>query len=370
MIAVVPGPARLTIDLKAIVTNYRRLCRLAAPGEVAAVVKADAYGLGAVPVATALARAGCGSFFVARLAEGLGLRPAIPNARILVLDGLGHGGEEACAEHDLVPVLNQLHDVVRWVAEARRLGRRLKAALHVDTGMCRLGLSISDARRVAAARAAEIEPILVMSHLACSEECHNPLNQHQLDRLKEVASLFPGVPRSLANSSGIYLGAAWRLDLCRPGVALYGVNPIPDLPNPMLAVVRLEAPVLQVHEVDASGSVGYGATYATRPGMAIATVPVGYADGLPRGIAPGWTVRLHGREVPLAGRVSMDLTSLDVTALDRELVSRGDMVELIGGPDGVDRLAAAAGTIGYEILTRLGRRFERVYLQDGGTADP
>jgi alanine racemase len=370
LIAVSPGPARLTVDLKAIVTNYRRLCRLAGPGEVAAVVKADAYGLGAVPVATALARAGCRTFFVARLAEGLALRPAIPDRRIFILDGLGAGGEEACARHDLLPVLNQLHDVVRWVAEARRLGRRLQAALHVDTGMCRLGLSMGEARRVAAAQAAEIEPVLVMSHLACAEERDNPLNERQLERLGETASLFPGVPRSLANSSGIYLGAAWRLDLCRPGAALYGVNPIPDLPNPMLAVVRLEAPVLQVHEVDAPGSVGYGATYATQAGMVIATVPVGYADGLPRGIGPGWTVRLHGREMPLAGRVSMDLTSVDVSAVVRELVGRGDMVELIGGPDGVDRLAAAAGTIGYEVLTRLGRRFERVYLEDGGAAEP
>jgi len=180
------APARLTIDLKAIVTNYRRLCRVAAPAEVAAVVKADAYGLGAVPVATALARAGCRSFFVARLAEGLALRPALPESRIFVLDGLGIGGEEACAEQGLIPVLNQLHDVVRWVAQARRLECRLAAALHVDTGMCRLGLSMADLRRVAAARAEEIELILVMSHLACAEERDNPLNQRQLDRFREA----------------------------------------------------------------------------------------------------------------------------------------------------------------------------------------
>lgn len=364
MSAAPQGPARLTVDLRAVATNYRRLCRLAAPGEVAGVVKADAYGLGAGPVARALAAAGCRSFFVARLSEGLELREALPESRIFVLDGLGCGGEEACARRRLIPVLNQLHDVVRWVAEARRLGRRLPAALHVDTGMMRLGLSPGDLKRVAAAQAPEIEPVLVMSHLACAEECRNPLNQRQLARFHEASRLFPGVPRSLANSSGIYLGGAWRLDLCRPGAALYGVNPIPDLPNPMLAAVRLEAPILQVHEVDAPGSVGYGAAYATRPGMVIATVPVGYADGLPRGVGPDWTARLHGREVPLAGRVSMDLTSLDVSALEPGRVSRGDMVELIGGPDGVDRLAAAAGTIGYEILTRLGRRLERLYLED------
>jgi len=229
--------------------------------------------------------------------------------------------------------------------------------------MCRLGFSAVDASRLAAALPPEVDPVLVMSHLACAEEGQHPLNAAQLRRFEGLAALFPGVPRSLANSSGIFLGAAWRQDLCRPGVALYGVNPTPGRPNPMLPVVGLTAPVLQVHEVDAPGSVGYGATYRTGPGAVIATVPVGYADGFPRaaGDAKVW---LHDREVPIAGRVSMDLMSLDVSALGSETVRPGRSVELIGGADGVDRLAAAAGTIGYEVLTRLGRRFERVYLDD------
>jgi alanine racemase len=229
--------------------------------------------------------------------------------------------------------------------------------------MCRLGFSAADARRLAAATPPEIEPVLVMSHLACAEEPDHPLNAAQLGRFEELAPLFPGVPRSLANSSGIFLGPGWRQDLCRPGVALYGVNPTPGRPNPMLPVVGLTAPVLQVHEVDAPGSVGYGATYRTLPGAVIATVPVGYADGFPRA-AGAAKARIAGREVPIAGRVSMDLIGLDVSALGAGEVRPGMPVELIGGADGVDRLAEAAGTIGYEVLTRLGRRFERVYLDE------
>jgi alanine racemase len=205
-----------------------------------------------------------------------------------------------------------------------------------------------------------------MSHLACAEEPDHPLNAEQLARFGELAGPFAGVPRSLANSSGIFLGPAYRFQLCRPGVALYGVNPTPGRPNPMMPVVRVEAPVLQVHEVDAPGSVGYGATRATRPGERIATVPVGYADGFPRA-AGAWAARFGGAELPLAGRVSMDLITVDATTAPG--LGPGSVVELLGGPDGVDRLAAAAGTIGYEVLTRLGRRFERVYLdeEEGGT---
>lgn len=358
---------RLTVDLRAVVANWRALRRIAAPAEVAAVVKADAYGLGASRVAAALARAGCRTFFVARVGEGVELRARLPRARILVLDGLAAGGAETCAAEDLTPVLNQPFEIGRWAGQARGVGRRLPAALHVDTGMCRLGLSVGEARRQAADLPPEVEPVLVMSHLACAEEPDHPLNGAQLGRLAGLADLLPGVPRSLANSSGIFLGDPYRHELCRPGVALYGVNPTPGRPNPMRPVVRLEAPVLQVHEVDAPGSVGYGATFAARPGMRIATVAVGYADGFPRA-AGAWTGL--GGAAPVAGRVSMDLTGLDVTGLPPGAVRPGRMVELLAGPDAVDRFAATAGTIGYEILTRLGRRFERVYLDHEDEAAP
>jgi alanine racemase len=202
-----------------------------------------------------------------------------------------------------------------------------------------------------------------MSHLACAEEPDNPMNWEQLARFERLRPLLPAAPASLANSSGVFLGAAFHHQLCRPGVALYGVNPTPCRANPMAPVVTLEAPVLQVHEVGAPGSVGYGATYRTRGGARIATVPVGYADGYLRAAGERATARIAGHEVALAGRVSMDLISLDISGLAEGAVRPGVAVELIGGPDGVDRLAAAAGTIGYEILTRLGSRFARRYIR-------
>ena len=364
-----PGPARLTVDLRAIVANWRRLCRLAGGARVAAVVKADAYGLGADRVAPALARAGCRDFFVARLSEGVALRHVLPSdARLLVLDGLASPNADPLLEHDLIPVLNGRRDVGGWVALARHAGRRLPAAIHIDTGMCRLGLSADEARRAAGDDLSGIDLVLVMSHLACAEDTDHPLNHLQLERFREVSALFPGAPRSLANSSGMFLGADWHFDLCRPGVALYGVNPTPGRPNPMLPVVRLEAPVLQQHDIAEVGTVGYGATRAVWPGERIVTVPVGYADGFPRSVGPGWSAKLLGFDLPLAGRVSMDTMCLDASAVPPDLLARrGTVVELVGGPDGVDRLAAAAGTIGYEILTRLGRRYERVYLDEDGS---
>jgi alanine racemase len=221
--------------------------------------------------------------------------------------------------------------------------------------MCRLGLSESELQRLEPADLDAIDLRLVMSHLACAEEADNPMSREQLARFERLRAALPAAPASFANSSGIFLGPAFHFQLCRAGVALYGVNPTPDRANPMAPVVALEAPVLQVHEVGSPGSVGYGATYRTRVGSRIATIPVGYADGYLRSAAARAVARI-------AGRVSMDLISLDVSALPAAAVHPGLMVELIGGPDGVDRLGKAAGTIGYEVLTRLGSRFARRYI--------
>jgi alanine racemase len=203
----------------------------------------------------------------------------------------------------------------------------------------------------------------VMSHLACAEERDNPMNHRQRARFEELRAKLPPVSASMANSSGIFLGADFHYQLCRPGVALYGVNPTPGQPNPMVPVVTLEAPILQVHEATEAGSVGYGATYATHPGARIATVPVGYADGYPRAAGNMAMARIGARHVRVAGRVSMDLITLDVSDLPHAETRPGAMVELVGGPDGVDRLAEAGGTIGYEVLTRLGTRFTRRYIR-------
>ena len=354
--------AVLTVDLGALADNYRRLQRAAADSEVAAVVKANGYGLGALEVAVALSDAGCRSFFVAHPDEGLGLRGRLPAAPIHVLNGLPAGSEAAMVEAGLIPVLNHPGELARWAGQARRVGRPLPAALQIDTGMCRLGFAGADLERLDASALAGLELVLVMSHLACAEEPDHPLNEQQRQRFEQLRGRLPATRASLANSSGIFLGRAFHYDLCRPGVALYGVNPTPGRANPTAPVVTLEAPVLQVHEVRAPGTVGYGATYRTRAGMRIATVPLGYADGYPRAAGGRARARIAGHVVPLVGRVSMDLITLDVSALPADAVRLGTMVTMIGGLDGVDELAAAAGTIGYEVLTRLGSRFARRYI--------
>jgi len=359
------GKAILTIDLDALARNYRRLCREAQGVEVGGVVKANGYGLGAVEVADALWQAGCRRLFVAHVDEGLALRAVLPQAAIHVLNGAPPGAMADLVEARLIPVLNHPGELAAFAAHAREHGERLPAVVHIDSGMCRLGFSAAEVRAIDAGDLEVLQLVLVMSHLACAEERDNPLNERQRLRFEALRRQLPDGPACFANSSGIFLGPAYHFDLCRPGVALYGVNPTPDRTNPMAPVVTLEAPVLQVHDIDEPGSVGYGATYATRPGMRIATVPVGYADGYLRSASNRAMARIGGAEVPLAGRVSMDLITLDVTGLPRDAVRPGTPVTLIGGPDGIDELAAAAGTIGYEVLTRLGRRFARRYIPVG-----
>jgi alanine racemase len=363
--------AILTIDLGALVDNHRRLRRQAPGSEVAAVVKADGYGLGAREIAAALWQNGCRSFFVAHPGEGTALRATLPDATIFVLHGLQDGAGEDLVAAALIPVLNQPGELARYAALARRRARRLPAALQIDTGMCRLGFAEAELMRLDRAQLDALDLRLVMSHLACAEEPANPMNQEQRARFERLRTLLPDAPESLANSSGIFLGPAFHRQVCRPGVALYGVNPTLGQANPMAPVVTLEAPILQVHDVAVPGSVGYGATYRTRAATRIATVPVGYADGYLRAASGRATARIAGQEVPLAGRVSMDLINLDVSELPVDAVRPGVLVELIGGPDGVDRVAKAAGTIGYEVLTRLGSRFARRYIRPAARkADP
>jgi alanine racemase len=355
--------AILTVDLGALVENYRRLRREAPRSEIAAVVKADGYGLGAREVAAALWQSGCRSFFVAHPGEGTALRATLPDATIFVLHGLQQGSGEDLIAAALIPVLNHPDELARYAALARRRERRLPAAVQIDSGMCRLGFAEAELIRFDRAQIDALDVRLVMSHLACAEEPANPMNQEQRTRFERLRTLLPDASTSLANSSGIFLGPAFHGQVCRPGVALYGVNPTPGDANPMAPVVTLEAPILQLHEVAVPGSVGYGATHRTRAGTRVATVPVGYADGYLRAASGRAAARIAGQEVPLAGRVSMDLISLDVSALRPDAARPGTMVELIGGANGVDRLAEAAGTIGYEVLTRLGSRFARRYIR-------
>jgi alanine racemase len=349
-----PGQAILRVDLSAIVANWRDLgARHGA--QVAGVVKADAYGLGAAPVARALRDAGCATFFVAHLVEGLALRVALgPAPDIIVLDGFPPGADE---DARLWPVLNHLGDV----AQHAQAGST--AVLHLDTGMARLGLDAQEQAVLAEgpARLAGLDLRFVMSHLACADEPAHPLNAIQAARFAQAADrIAPAVPRSLANSAGIFLGADFRSALARPGCALYGCNPTPTARNPMRQVVRLEAEVLQVRAIAAGDTVGYGASWVAPGPRRIATVAAGYADGYLRALSGRSLGILHGRAVPLVGRVSMDLTTFDVTEVPQ--AAPGDRLLLIGGAGNTpDDIAARAGTIGYEVLTALGARYHRHY---------
>lgn len=368
--ATAPGPDAesggiLTIDLAAIVANWRELGRRAAPAACAAVVKADAYGCGTEPVAAALATAGCTTFFVANLAEARRVRAVAPDAAIYVLVTMP-GTFAACAQANLRPVIGSIDELAEWEA-FRAGGWHGTAALHVDTGMNRLGLSAGDIAQLdprETARRAGLD--LLMSHFACSEEPGHPLNARQMAEFREVRDRFPGVPGSLANSSGIFLGPDAHHDLVRPGVALYGANPTPGHLSLMRPVLRLEGRVVQVREVEVDDTVGYGAMWTARRPTRLAVVAIGYADGFLRAASasdgkPGAEAIVAGHPCPLAGRVSMDLLAVDVTGLPADTPRRGDLVALLDDDIGVDDLASHAGTISYEVLTSLGRRYRRVY---------
>jgi alanine racemase len=357
----------LTVDLNAIVANWRKLEKTAVPAECAAVIKADAYGCGAAPVARALARAGCKTFFVATLDEARATRAALPSAALYVLGGFFQNCGDAYAKINARPVIGDLNELAEWDVFCRRSGWRGGAAIHVDTGMHRLGLTVADAEGIVPRiNAGDHGITLVMSHLACAEALHHSLNARQLATFREIASLFSGVPASLSNSSGIFLGPHFQFDIVRPGAALYGINPTPEADNPMQPVVDLKARIVQLRAIDKGETVGYGATWTARRPTKLAIVSAGYADGYFRAGGSsdgtrGADVIVAGKRCPIVGRISMDLMAVDVTDLEKNAARRGHLVTLIGEGITVDELAHHFGTIGYEVLTSLGPRYARVY---------
>jgi alanine racemase len=362
----------LTVDLDAIVANWRKLEKTAVPAECGGVIKADAYGCGIEPVARALATAGCKTFFVATLEEARAARAAVPSAAIYALNGLFQNTGEAYAKIDCRPVIGDLNELAEWDMFCRRTGWNGGAAIHIDTGMHRLGLTVTEAHGlIPRINAGDHGITLVMSHLASAEQLNNPVNVRQLTAFREIASLFTSVPTSLANSSGIYLGAPFQFDLVRPGAALYGVNPTPESDNPMQPVLELKARIVQFRNIERGETVGYGGTWTARRPTRIAVVSAGYADGYFRAASAndgtrGAEVIVAGKRCPVAGRISMDLMAVDITDLPPNAVRRGHMVTLIGEGITVDELAHHFGTIGYEVLTSLGRRYARIYK--GGAA--
>jgi len=360
----------LTIDLSAVEANWKILRAASTPAECAAVVKADGYGLGLEPVATRLSKAGCTTFFVADLSEGKRLRKVAPDADIYILNGLAPGTGQVFADNNLRPVIGSAAEIAEWDAFTSVHKWSGGFALHVDTGMNRLGMSIEEAAAFAPRINSENHGLtLLMSHFVAAQFAESSRNAEQLQSFRDIRALYRGVPASIANSSGIFIDQAAHLDLVRPGVALYGVNPTPSKKNPMKPVVDLKVRVAQVRDVAFGETVGYDATWTARRPSRIAVVTMGYADGFFRSASgddqkPGGTLFLQGRSCPIVGRISMDLTALDITDLPERSVKRGDFATVIGEERDVDAVGEMLGTIGYEVLTSLGRRYARVYKND------
>lgn len=355
--------AILTVDLGRMARNYRLLAARAPESRIGAVVKADGYGVGMAGIAPALYACGCRDFFVADAEEGVALRRILADARIYVLNGPGADSLQTFARRRLIPVLNTLDQISLWAGFARS-GAPLPAALHVDTGMARLGLAKEDLEVLARepGRLAGFPLACILSHLACADEPDNPMNAQQLADFRAACAQLPPAPTCLSNSAGPFLGREFHGDIIRVGGSLFGLAAFEDGPNETAQVLRLEAPIVQVRRVDSPMTVGYGASFqVARPGR-IATIPVGYADGYMRSLSNKGSALLGGIRIPVVGRVSMDLTTFDVSDVPEELARPGAMVELFGDTHTADDLADEAGTIGHVILAGLGPRIVRRYV--------
>ncbi len=369
----VPNPmtssdaACLTVRLGAIAANYRTFRTLSGRAAVAGVVKADGYGCGAAAAAKTLLKEGCDTFFVARLSEGVALRPVVGNGpRIFVLDGAQADGIPALIAHRLTPVLNSLAEIEIWNEAARDARTTFDAAIHIDTGMNRLGLpseEVSILAGVSNTRLAHINLVLLMSHLACADDAGNDVNREQFARFKSVLARLPPAPASFASSGGVLLGKDYVFDMVRPGIGLYGGNPqVASKPNPFQTVAVMTGKILQLRRVDSGGSVGYGATFRIGRDTTLATVALGYADGLMRALSNNGSGAIAGVRAPVAGRVSMDLVTLDVTDVPQAALQVGADVEFFGDTISLEEAAATASTANYELLTSLGARVPRHYV--------
>jgi len=350
----------LEIDLDAIAANWNSLrARLRRGCEAAAVVKADAYGVGMAQVAPRLWAAGCRLYFVADADEGLRLRALLPKARIAVLHGADAAAARDLAAGRLIPVLNHLGQIALW----REMGRGKPAMLHLDTGMSRLGLPSGEAAQLAR------EPALlhglrlagVMSHLTSASDIGGKVNRMQLDAFRILLKSLPPAPASLATSSGIFLGAAYHFDFVRPGAALYGANPLPDNINPMRQAIKLKAKIIQTRDIGRDAAIGYDGTFRMKRSGRIATLAMGYADGWLRAASNRASVGFGGQRAPIVGRISMDLITVDVTGIDPARTQPGAYADLLDDEYGIDHFARDAGTIAYEVLTQLAGRHHRVY---------
>jgi alanine racemase len=360
-------PARLTVRLGAIAANYRTIQRLCGRAAVAGVVKADGYGCGALEAAKVLRSAGCDTYFVARLSEGIALRKTIWDARIFVLDGVQPQTVAALVSHKLTPVLNSLDEIAVWSRAAQSARTEHDAAIHFDTGMNRLGLPQAELNTLVGelnSRLAGIRLTLLMSHLACADDSESGMNREQFARFKSALARLPAAPASLASSGGVLLGRDYHFDMVRPGIGLYGGNPqIAGKSNPFAVVAVMTGKILQLRRVDSDGSVGYGATFQIGRDTTLATVALGYADGLMRAMSNNGFGAIAGHRAPIMGRVSMDLATLDVTDVPAEALMVGADVEFFGDTISLEEAAASASTANYEMIASLGPRVPRRYIE-------
>ena len=357
----------ITIDLEAIVRNWKALDTISGKALTGAVLKADAYGTGARVVGRALYKAGARFFFVATPDEGVALRKALPHAFIFVLDGLVPRTAADYAGHELMPVLASMTQLTEWLDFCLNRGKAAPAALHFDTGFNRVGFRIKEAELVKRELdQSGFEPQMIMSHLACADQPSHEMTRKQNGLFQGLINIFPDIPASLANSAGMMASKDYHYHLVRPGIAMYGGRAINGRPNPMAPVISMHVPILQIKDARIGETVGYGAAHRLRRDTRIAIMALGYADGYFRSLSGiggqvGGRVAINGTVVPVLGRVSMDMTAVDITDIDG-LVQPGDPVEILGPTIGIDAVADAARTIGYEILTTLNGRFPRNYV--------
>jgi len=349
----------LSIDLDALAENYQALVDRAAPARCGAVVKANAYGLGMEPVARRLAASGCDCFFVATLPEALALRKIAPAGHIYVLEGLWPEQVAAFSAAELLPVINSLAQLALWADS----DKPRRCIIQIDTGMSRLGLAPAEFRGLVGDTSAldSIRIDYLMTHLACADEPGNPLNQQQIGLFDELRALLPELPGSVGNTAGILNGPGFCGDLVRPGIGLYGGNPVPGISDPLQPVATLEGRVVQLREIPAATPVGYGAEFRARGPTTLATLGLGYADGYPRSLGNRGYGVIQGQRVPVVGRVSMDSLVVDITRLGAGALSPGDFVQLLGPDVDIDELARLGNTVSYELLTGFGTRLERRY---------
>jgi alanine racemase len=355
------------VDLAALARNWRALDKVSAGSLTGAVVKADAYGTGITASSKALFAAGARFFFTANVDEAIAVRAALPKAYVFVLNGLYPGAADVYVQQGLMPVLCSLPMLEEWLAMCLRRGEAFAAALHFDTGINRLGFRLNEASIVRKQiDAVGFQPQMIMSHFACADQPSHEKNRTQLALFQAVMAQFPNIPASIANSAGLMTGREHHFQMVRPGIALYGGRAVVGRKNPMAQVSTLEVPILQVKEAKTGETVGYGATQTLARDSRLAIIGIGYADGFLRTLGSsnargGAKVAIGGKVVPVVGKISMDMTVIDITELGSDIPNRGDMAEVFGKTISVDDQADVAGTIGYELLTDMRGRYQRVY---------